>query len=136
MNATNRSPLVVVIHDALAVRKIIEITLRRQGIVAVGYAEPLAALRAIALPGAHLPDLVFVEVAFFPGARLDGFNIVQLLRSRAPAEQLPIVMLARHNRRIDRLFARLAGANDFLTTPLKTSVLLGTVRRYIKGEAL
>jgi twitching motility two-component system response regulator PilG len=134
MDTANRSPLVVVIHNSLTVRKIIEVSLKRQGIEAIGYADPLEALAAMALPGVPLPDLVFIEVAF-PRSALNGFTTVQILRSRAPSEQLPIVMLARHDRIIDRLFARLAGANEFLTTPLTTEVLLGTVRRYIKRKA-
>ena len=130
--SSRSSPHAIVIDMSLITRKIIEVCLGREGIGVVSYADPLEALRAMARShGEGIPDLAFVEVEF-PQSPLGGYTMVQILRSRASAKALPIIMISRRDGIFDRLLARLAGANDYLVKPLTTQALLGTVHRYLR----
>lgn len=138
-DSSRSSPFAIVIDDSLFIRKNIAACLRRKRIEGrkeievEGYADPLEALRAMAGPGARMPDLVFIA-AEFPQSPLNSLTAVKILRSRATAQELPIIMIARpgHKRTLGRLFARLAGANEYLVKPLTRQAIQEMAERYIK----
>jgi len=128
---THFSGYAIVIDPSLIVRTIIRICLGREGIEVVAYEHPLEALHAMARPeGMRVPDLVFVEVDF-PQSPLNGYTMVQLLRSKEVLQRTPILMISNRDRIYDRLLARLAGANEYLVKPLETQDLIQVVQRYM-----
>jgi CheY-like chemotaxis protein len=125
-------PLVVVIDASVTIRKIFEVCLRREGGIEYrGYADPLVALRVLSLPGAQMPNLVFVALEH-PQARPSGYTTIQILRRRATAAEMPIVAVMRRARVLDYLLVRLAGANEYLVMPLTRQEIQEVVRRYLK----
>jgi twitching motility two-component system response regulator PilG len=130
-DSTRFSRSAIVIDPSLVVRKIIQVTLGREGIEVVSYAYPLEALTAMAHPeGMRIPDLIFLETDF-PHSPLNGYTMVQLLRSKAVLHKTPMIIISRRDRTYDRLLARLAGANEYLVKPIMTQDLLDVVRRYM-----
>jgi twitching motility two-component system response regulator PilG len=128
---THFSGYAIVIDPSLIVRTIIRICLGREGIEVVAYEHPLEALHAMARPkGMRVPDLVFVEVDF-PQSPLNGYTMVQLLRSKEVLQRTPILMISNRDRIYDRLLARLAGANEYLVKPLETQDLIQVIQRYM-----
>jgi twitching motility two-component system response regulator PilG len=128
---TRFSRYAIVIDPSLIVRTNIRIYLGREGIKVVGYTHPLEALHAMAQPdGMRVPDLVFVETDF-PHSPLNGYTMVQLLRSKAVLHKTPIVMISQRDRIYDRLLARLAGANEYLVKPVLTQDLQTIIGKYI-----
>jgi twitching motility two-component system response regulator PilG len=120
------SALVMVIDDSPTVRKILEVTLRREGMEVVSYPDGVEALRAVMTsPYDRLPDLLFLDLEL---PRMNGFEIARHLRSKPQWDQTAIVMLSRRDGVIDRLKARLAGAQAYLTKPFKTQTILETVQ--------
>ena len=66
------SALVMVIDDSPTIRKILEVTLRREGMEVVSYSDGVEALRAIATrPYDRLPDLLFLDLEL---PRMNGFE--------------------------------------------------------------
>jgi DNA-binding response OmpR family regulator len=61
-----------------------------------------------------LPDLLFLSNNL---PELSGYSVTFQLKARFPA--LPIIMLLRHPNIREKLFARLSGANRYLTKPLR-----------------
>lgn len=134
MNTTGPVPLVLVIDDSATVRKIIEVTLRREGAQVVSYGDPLEALRALFAPNAAIPVLAFVE-RNFPRSRIkSGLTVLEMITSKASLKGMAIVMVGREDRVLDRLFARLAGAEEYLVKPLLQQAILATYRKFAQPQ--
>ncbi len=119
------STLVMVIDDSPTVRKIIEVSLRREGFDVVSYPDGIEALRAISTGQLdRLPDLLFLDIEL---PRMNGFEIVRHLRSQSQWDQTVIVILSRHAGVIERLKARLAGTQAYLTKPVTTQMVVHVV---------
>jgi len=116
----------MMIDDSLTVRKIIEVALTRVGLNVVCYPDGIEALRAVTNRQLdHIPDLVILDLDL---PRMNGFEILRYLRSKPQWNQTVIVILSRHDGIINRLKARLAGAQAYLTKPFTTQVLVDTVK--------
>jgi len=116
----------MMIDDSLTVRKIIEVALTREGLNVVCYPDGIEALRAVTNRQLdHIPDLVILDLDL---PKMNGFEILRYLRSKPQWNQTVIVILSRHDGIINRLKARLAGAQAYLTKPFTTQVLVDIVK--------
>lgn len=116
--------LAMIIDDSLTVRKILEVTLRREGLEVLSFADGMEALRVLELEPQLIPDLLFLDLAL-PG--MDGITVLRLLRARSRFDAMVIVILSRRDGMLDRLKSRLAGATIYLTKPFKTQEVLSIV---------
>jgi twitching motility two-component system response regulator PilG len=126
--ATGMSKLVMIIDDSATVRKIVEVSLKREGIPYISYANGVEAIRALSEQEHLVPDLVFLDIAL---PRIDGYKIAQYLKSHHQFDNTVIVMLSGHNGILDRLKGRLSGARDYLTKPFRTQDILSVVHEYL-----
>lgn len=117
-------PMILVIDDSPTVRKIVEITLQRKGYVVKSFPDGVEAMRTLQQPGAQLPDFVILDIDL---PKMNGYEIARYLRSKPDWKQVPMMMLSRFNGVVDRLKARLAGVQLYLTKPVTTQQLLQTV---------
>jgi CheY-like chemotaxis protein len=62
---------------------------------------------------------------------MDGISLLKQLRADPIYRNLPIIMLTASGQDQDRLDARAAGANDFLTKPTSSTELEETVQRWL-----
>ena len=127
------SKLVMIIDDSATVRKIVEVSLKREGIPSISYANGIEAIRALSERKHLVPDLVFLDIAL---PRMDGYKIAQYLKSHHQYDNTVIVMLSGHNGILDRLKGRLSGARDHLTKPFKTEDILSVVHEYLGINSL
>ena len=127
------SKLVMIIDDSATVRKIVEVSLKREGIPSISYANGIEAIRALSERKHVVPDLVFLDIAL---PRMDGYKIAQYLKSHHQYNNTVIVMLSGHNGILDRLKGRLSGARDHLTKPFKTEDILSVVHEYLGINSL
>src|SRR5437867_2711991 len=81
-------PTVLVVDDSPTIRKIVEVTLRRERIKVLGVADGLSALAAVA---DKAPMLVLLDITL-PG--MDGYQICQVLKQRPGSKHIPVVMLS------------------------------------------
>lgn len=116
---------ILVIDDSICVRKIVEITLRREGYATLGFADGIAALRWLASEEAPVPALIFLDLTL---PKMDGYTVLRHLRKRPATAQTPVVILSRHGGLMDRLKGRLAGASTYLTKPFHQQTILEVVR--------
>ena len=100
------SKLVMIIDDSATVRKIVEVSLKREGIAYVSYANGVEAIRALSEQEHLVPDLVFLDIAL---PRIDGYKIAQYLKSHHQFDNTVIVMLSGHNGILDRSEERRVG---------------------------
>ena len=117
--------LILVIDDSICVRKIVEITLRREGYATLGFADGIAALRWLASEEAQVSALIFLDLIL---PKMDGYTVLRHLRKRPATAQTPVIILSGRSGLVDRLKGRLAGACVYLTKPFRQETILEVVR--------
>lgn len=123
------SKLVMVIDDSLTVRKIIETSLRREGINSVSYSDGIEALRALNERRHPIPDLVILDIGL---PKMDGYEVARHLKTKQQLGNTTIIMLSGRDGVIDRLKGRLAGAKDYITKPFRTQEVMSVVHTHLK----
>jgi twitching motility two-component system response regulator PilG len=119
------SKLVMVIDDSPTVRKIVEVSLRREGFTVVAFSDGIEALRAVTTQQLErIPDLIILDIDL---PKMNGYEIARYLRTKVQWSKIPIVILSRHNGVVDRLKARLSGAQTYLTKPFTTQMIVDVV---------
>jgi twitching motility two-component system response regulator PilG len=118
-------PRVVCVDDGLTIRQTVEQILDEHGYEATSIANPL---RALSLLFQLQPDLILCDIAM---PELEGYQLCAMLRQSTIFRQTPIVMLTGKDGFIDRVKARMAGANDYLTKPFGAQELLTLVEKYV-----
>src|SRR5947209_19742876 len=83
------SKMVMIIDDSVTVRKIVEVSLRREGIEYVSYSNGIEAVRALTEQKSLVPDLVFLDISL---PRMDGYQFAQYLKSHTKYDNTVIVM--------------------------------------------
>lgn len=127
------SALVMVIDDSPTVRKIIEVTLRREGMEVISYPDGIEAFRAITTRQLdRLPELLFLDIEL-PG--MNGFEIARHLRSLPQWNRTTIVMLSRRDGIVDRIKARLAGTQAYMTKPCTRQMIIEVVTTTLGRQA-
>ena len=118
--------LVMVIDDSPTVRKIIEVSLGREGLEIVSFPDGIEALQAVTNGNVdRIPDLVVLDIEL---PKMNGFEIARYLRLKPKWNRTVIVILTRHDSIIDRLKARLAGTQVYLTKPFTTQTIVDVVK--------
>jgi diguanylate cyclase (GGDEF)-like protein len=75
------------------------------------------------------PDLVLLDVMM---PRMSGFDVCRRIRETAGLAELPIIFLSARIQTDDFIAGLGAGANDYLTKPIRQSELLARVRTHIE----
>jgi PAS domain S-box-containing protein len=130
-------PLVLIADDNVDMRQYLARLLagRYRTAVAPDGEAALAAVRA------ERPDLILTDVMM---PRLDGFGLLQRLRSAAESRDIPVIMLSARAGEESRVEGMEAGADDYLVKPFSARELLARVSAHLQmarlrrdaGEAL
>jgi putative two-component system response regulator len=121
--------LVLVVDDGAADRQLAQAYLA--GLCEVRFApDGLSALQQIK---AEPPDLVLLD-AEMPG--LDGYEVCRRIKAGPRGRQLPVVMITSAQGTDDRARALEAGADDFMTKPVRRDELVTRVRLAARLKAL
>lgn len=124
---------VLVIDDNASVRRVISYTLRKSGHDAITAADAFEGLKELeASACSACVELIILDVAM---PRLDGLTLLKLLRADARYRQLPIIMLTASCDDQDSITARAEGADEFLTKPASSHMLIETVNRLLSVKA-
>lgn len=125
---------VMIIEDSQALRKIMEVLLRREEIDTESYADGYTGLRALQDPGHPIPAVVLLDLGLPPARNLptiDGYAFARLLRSQLRFDAVVIIVLSGHDDVVTRVRARLVGARAYLSKPFKMQQLLALIRQYL-----
>jgi two-component system, OmpR family, phosphate regulon response regulator PhoB len=118
---------VLIVEDEHDIASLIKHTLERGGDAdaeIVGGGD--AALRAV---GERPPDLVILDLNL-PG--LGGLEVCRILRARADARHVPIIMLTARTGENDRVDGLDLGADDYVTKPFSLRELAARVRAVLR----
>ncbi len=126
--ALKKQPVVMVIDDSPTIRKLVAVTLERQGYKVVIAAD---GMQAISKLNETSPDLVLLDINM---PYMDGHQVCKVLKGNSATKQVPIVMLSGKDGFIDKVRARISGATEFITKPVDPNILLAVVQKYFKSQ--
>jgi CheY-like chemotaxis protein len=116
-------PTILVVDDSPMSQRLLGYTLSRCGYTVITAGHGREALERLA----EAPvDLVIADLAM---PEIDGLTLLRLLRADGRYRDLPLVMLTASGHDEDRLMAKAAGADDFLTKPASSREVIETVGR-------
>ena len=121
---------VLVVDDIVANVKLLEARLKAE------YFEVLTAtsgFEALDIAGKTECDIIILDV-MMPG--LDGFETCRRLKADPRTAHIPVVMVTALDQPSDRVTGLQAGADDFLTKPIKDIALLTRVKNLVRLKRL
>jgi len=120
-------PRVLVIEDSASVRRLVEVCLRAMDV------ELLAAedgIRGLDTARTALPEVVVLDIGL-PG--MDGWEVLEHLRSEPETRKLKVLVLTAHAQPEMASRAAAGGADDFMTKPFRPAELRERVEKLIAG---
>lgn len=121
----DRPSHILCIDDSMAIQKTVEFILQNEGYQVTTIGNPLKALGQVFLLN---PDMILCDVAM---PKLDGYELCAMLRKSSAFRETPMIMLTGKDGFTDRIKARMAGANEFLSKPFAEKELLTIVESYV-----
>jgi twitching motility two-component system response regulator PilG len=122
------APLIMIIDDSVTVRKILEVTMKREGYTTVSFPDGEAALRWLASEQGRVPALILLDLVM---PKMDGLTVLRCLKRRPSLAAVPVIVLTNREGTLNRLLARLAGAREYLNKPFTTESIAAAVRLYL-----
>lgn len=119
---------VLVIDDSATIRKLVAMTLQKQGHRVMEAAEMMEALAKL---NEGTPDMILLDICL-PG--MDGYQICKIIKAYPSTKDVPIVMLSGKDGFFDKVRARLVGAHGYLTKPVVPDDLVNAVQTYCGAE--
>jgi DNA-binding response OmpR family regulator len=119
---------ILVVDDDTIMQRMLVHVLEKQG-----HAVAVAGHGQIALE--HLSktrfDLLITDLTM---PVMDGITLLQHIRSNESTQALKVIMLTASGQDSDRIVARQAGVDDFLTKPASSREINATVHRVLEGS--
>lgn len=125
-------PLRVFVCDDLErIRAIIRINLELEDFLVEEFADGRQLLRALAEPGAQLPDAVVLDAQM---AGADGWWAISEIRAHPSTSALPVLLITASVQTHDRVAAERAGFDAFLAKPFDPDRLVEAVSHLARGH--
>lgn len=113
--------LVIVVDDSPMICRIVKFSLAKYGIMTKPFSNGIDALHALNEGSTPIPDLVLLDITM---PHMSGYDVAALLNNKKEFQSVPIVMLSGRDGIFDRLRARRAGADDFISKPFDDADLV------------
>ena len=125
-----RMQRLLMIEDDARLAKMVADYLGREGYSVAHAGDGEAGLARLQEPGAHLPDLIILDL-MLPG--IDGLEVCKRLRAM-PGEpaRVPVLMLTAKGDPMDRIVGLELGADDYLPKPFEPRELLARIRAVLR----
>jgi two-component system alkaline phosphatase synthesis response regulator PhoP len=119
---------ILLVDDEEDILDLLEYNLSKEGYEVKRAADGLS---AIELAKEFIPQLVLLDVMM---PKLDGIETCRRLRQIAKLDEVYIVFLTARSEEFSEIAAFEAGANDYLTKPIKPRALISRVNAFFKRE--
>ncbi len=121
--------LILVVDDSATVRRLVSITLERQGHRVRTAVDGLDGLKKFE---EEMPDLVLMDITM---PEMDGYELCRMLRRNPSAKRMPILMLSGNDGFFDKVRGKMAGATDYLTKPFHSDVLVKALDKFLQIDS-
>jgi DNA-binding response OmpR family regulator len=112
-----RGTKVLLVEDEEALRRVMRDLLEREGYVVSEARDGIQALDEV---DRHAPDVIVLDLNL-PG--LDGYSVLQQLRSRPATRDIPVMVLTAKGDEDNEVRVFELGADDFITKPFRARAL-------------
>jgi len=123
--AAPEQKMILVVEDSSTTRKVISITLSRQGYRVVEAADGLEALSRIS---EERPDLIMLDVIL---PKMDGYKILSIIKGNKEFKDIPVIMLTSKDGFINKMKGKMAGSSAYLTKPFDPDMMIAEIRKHI-----
>jgi twitching motility two-component system response regulator PilG len=120
---------VLVVDDSPTVRKLVEMSLTRNGFRVVHAFDGVAAIKEIARQN---PSLILMDVNM---PRLDGYQLCKLVKKHETTRHIPVVMLTGKEGVFDKLRGKLVGCSGSIAKPFSPEELVTAVEAFLSEPA-
>lgn len=117
--------VILVVEDSATTRKVIAITLTRNGYKVIEAGDGLEALSKIS---EERPDLIMLDVIL---PKMDGYKILAIIKGNAEFKDIPVIMLTSKDGFLNKVKGRMAGSSAYLTKPFDPEQMLQEIRKHI-----
>ncbi|MEM8962931.1 MAG: response regulator [Acidobacteriota bacterium] len=122
--------VVLVVDDSPTVRKLVAVTLEREGYCVISASDGMEALAKL---NDLVPDLILLDIAM---PNLDGYQVCKVIKANEKTRDLPIVMLSGKDGFFDKVRGRMSGATDYVTKPFEPKALVTTLDKHLHRVGL
>jgi two-component system, chemotaxis family, response regulator PixG len=123
-NILNSRPLIACIDDSILIYQNLEKILNKYEYRCYGVQDPL---RIIPTLIKNKPNLIFLDL-LMPIS--NGYEVCEQIRKTPRLKDIPVIILTGKDGWIDRMRAKLVGANGFLTKPVSSQEVLKILEKY------
>jgi type II secretory ATPase GspE/PulE/Tfp pilus assembly ATPase PilB-like protein/CheY-like chemotaxis protein len=117
---------ILLVEDESHLRTVMKDILERDGFQVIEAADGIEALEEI---DHRAPDVVLLDLSL---PRLDGFGVLNRLRSRLQTSNIPVVVLTARGDEDNEVRVFESGADDFLTKPFRARALTARLKALLR----
>lgn len=121
---------ILVADDSVTIQKVVELTFSKEGFVLV---QARSGEEAIRKAKEERPDLVLLDLVM---PDKNGYEVCAALRAEPTLRAVPIILLAGTFEALDKDKGIQAGANDFVTKPFESQLLISKVKQLLFAKAM
>ncbi|MFA5113639.1 MAG: response regulator [Candidatus Margulisiibacteriota bacterium] len=119
---------ILVVDDEPDVASLLTLMLKSQGYAVITAGDGQEALEKAR---GEAPDLILLDVML---PRMDGYKVARMLKFDENYSHIPIIMLTAKIQDRDKQTGLEMGANDYLTKPFDTTVLLDKIKDILEKK--
>ncbi|MGK7935929.1 MAG: response regulator [Xenococcaceae cyanobacterium] len=127
--SADRKPIIACIDDSPQVIYIMEQIITKSGYRFLGVQEAIKAIPSLI---SNIPDMIFLDIGM---PVLNGYEICSQIQRVSKLQNVPIVMLTGNDGIVDRVRAKLVGADDFVAKPIETEVIIKTIKKFTSSQS-
>jgi len=120
---------ILVADDSVTIQKVVELTFSREDFELIAARSGEEAIRKAR---EYLPDLVILDTAM---PDKSGYEVCRILKADLPLKDVPVIFFPNTFEVFDKEEAFRAGADDFITKPFESQVLIGKVKHLLSSRA-
>lgn len=121
---------VLVVEDSAVIRRLIDVCLRPADVEVVMREDGPGALEASL---SEHPDLMVLDIGL---PEMDGWEVLDRLRSDPRTKSLPVLVLTAHAEEESRKRANEGGADGFVTKPFQPDILRNEILKIMAEKAI
>ncbi len=112
---------VLVVDDSPTVRKLVAMTLEKNGYTVAAAPDGVVALKSIA---ELKPRLILLDITM---PRLGGYQLCKLIKKHESTKHIPVIMLSGKDGMFDKVRGKFVGCDDYITKPFDPDLLIEKV---------
>ena len=126
---SSKKPLIACIDDSPQICNIMEQIITKAGYRFVGIQQALQAVPSLI---AANPDLIFLDIGM---PIVNGYEICSQIRRVSKLKHIPVVILTGNDGIVDRVRAKVVGANDFVAKPVEIEKIHEAIAENMPSKA-